>query len=127
MEKKKREEQFDLLRVLCCIMIILLHCGSGYAEEKFISEVPKYYALIGRFYETITRVAVPCFVMMSGRFLLSDERNKKYGYFYKKSFYKLGVPALAFSILYVLYAYAQLVLATMLEIETNKGWSDPTY
>lgn len=101
---RQRENNLDLLRVICTIAVIALHAGSGYADEYLAGE-PKYYFIIGNIFHTLTRFAVPCFIMLSGAFLLSDERNMNYSWFYKKSYRQLGVPLLWLSMLYVVYTY----------------------
>lgn len=57
-------------------------------------------------YNTLSRFAVPCFVMLSGAFLLSDNRNGEYKYFYNKSVKTIILPTLIFTILYFLYSEA---------------------
>ena len=41
--------------------------------------------------------------MLSGAFILDNKKNVQYKYFYSKSFAKIGVPTVVFSILYILY------------------------
>jgi surface polysaccharide O-acyltransferase-like enzyme len=41
--------------------------------------------------------------MLSGAFILSNEKNDDYKKFYSKSFCKIGVPTVIFSLLYILY------------------------
>lgn len=54
-------------------------------------------------YNTVSRFAVPCFIMMSGAYILSNSENKNYILFYKKSFMKIGVHTLIFMVMYILY------------------------
>ena len=41
--------------------------------------------------------------MLSGAFIIDNERNAKYSKFYSKIFFKIGVPTIIFSGLYILY------------------------
>lgn len=41
--------------------------------------------------------------MLSGAFILDNDKNMEYKKFYSKSFAKLGVPTIIFSVLYILY------------------------
>ena len=60
------------------------------------------------FFNVISRSAVPCFVMLSGAFILS--KNIDLQIFYRKSFFKLFLPTLIFSVLYVFYdALTQII------------------
>ncbi|MBQ9280421.1 MAG: acyltransferase [Clostridia bacterium] len=54
-------------------------------------------------YNCIGRFAVPCFLMLSGVFLLDNSSNKEYKYFYKKSFKRIFMPTILFSMIYLFY------------------------
>lgn len=54
-------------------------------------------------YNSISRFAVPCFIMLSGAFILDNKKNADYKKFYSKAFAQIGVPTIVFSILYILY------------------------
>lgn len=62
----------------------------------------------------IVRFAVPCFLMLSGAFILADERNADYKYFYKKSFRNIGITSIIFCLLYVLFRMAKLGLSVFI-------------
>lgn len=65
-----------------------------------ISELQAIFACVCK---AMAGFAVPCFVMLSGAFNLADERNAKCGPYYRKTFLKIGVHTVVFSILYFLY------------------------
>ena len=88
------------------IGVMLLHIGDDYIYV--IEGEPNYYYTIGNLCLSLTLFGVPCFLMISGGFLLSNNRNKDFGYFYKKSFRHIGLPVLIMSLLYVLYNIAKL-------------------
>lgn len=93
----KREWNLDLLRVFCCIAVILEHsCGAYINDTKNIWGGGILCAVASASY-----FAVPCFLMLTGAFV-----NRRIGNvydFYKKSFIKIGVPSLIFSVLYSLW------------------------
>lgn len=99
----KRDVNLDLLRVISCIMVISLHVGAIYGNKINI-EYPSYYFTVGNFYHSIGRAAVPIFIMLSGLFLLRNIKNLNYKYHYKKTFSKIIVPTIIFSILYFIYS-----------------------
>lgn len=104
---KYREANYDLLRLVCTIAVIVIHVSACYKDaitnnEIFGYVIEKNVTTI-LLYNTISHFAVPCFVMLSGAFLLSDNRNAEYKYFYKKSIKSIVIPTLVFSMLYVLY------------------------
>lgn len=43
------------------------------------------------------------FVHWTGAFLLTNEKNSNYKYFYRKSFFKIGIPVIIFTVLYIAY------------------------
>lgn len=104
LKEHEREGAFDYLRILCTIAVILLHVSAlsvtKMLETGDIAWVPNVLNCIPRF-------AVPCFVMLSGAFLLDDERNCDYGYFYKKTLTKLLIPVAVFSAIYFVYCEIQ--------------------
>ena len=100
---KVRENNMDLLRVIAAVMVISLHIGSIYGSHLGV-KYPSFYFTVGNFYHSVTRVAVPIFIILSGAFLLDDIKNINYRYYYKKTFKKIVIPTLIFSFLYVLYA-----------------------
>lgn len=106
---EKREGNYDLLRIISAVAVIMIHVSSrwfGYAIDT-IAQGLSMQDIVSPFwlciYNSVSRFAVPCFVMLSGAFILDNERNAEYRNFYSKSFSKIGVPTIVFSILYVLY------------------------
>ena len=97
----QRERNFDLLRAISCISIVLLHVASLYTEhENVIAAHTAAEFSFSDFFQIITRTAVPCFVMLSGAFMLGKKKLDISG-FYKNSFLKLGIPTILFSLIYI--------------------------
>lgn len=106
MMQEERCYNYDLLRIVCCIAVIVIHVSTTYSSA--VTDVNRLGALYTEhiptmlIWDTMARFAVPCFMMLSGAFLLSDQ-NKDFKAFYRKSFVKLGIPTLIFSVLYFLF------------------------
>lgn len=105
-----RENNYDLLRILGTIAVIAVHVhGTWYINAvRDISEIGLHIEDIHALfllclYNATTRFSVPCFIMLSGAFILDNKKNMEYKYFYSKSFRKIGVPTIIFSALYILY------------------------
>ena len=84
-EDKGRENNFDLLRIISMILVISMHSAIYYKSQYL--EVYKgntEFLLITNFFDSISRFAVPCFMMISGSFLLADKKNIDYTFFYSK-------------------------------------------
>ena len=90
-----RQNNFDLLRIIATFAVILIHVNVYISGQKNISLIDYNTQ---SFINVITRFSVPCFVMMSGAFILSNRDNSEYKRFYAKSFYKIGIPLIIFSI-----------------------------
>lgn len=107
---KQREYKYDLLRVVSMMAVIMIHV-SGTWVNGFSTIMARggtsvdelLHPLSACIYDSISRFAVPCFIMLSGAFILADRRKEDYLLFYKKSFYKLGTHTLIFTVLYTLY------------------------
>lgn len=106
---EKREGNYDLLRIVSAVAVIMIHVSAGWLANAvndiaerglFIEDILSPFWLC--IYNSISRFAVPCFVMLSGAFILDNEKNIEYKNFYVKSLSKIGVPTIVFSILYVL-------------------------
>jgi len=93
---KNRERNYDLLRSVCAVMVVVLHAAAFY-QHSDISQ----YSNIGIFWQGVTRTAVPCFIMLSGAFLLSDERWKSYQFAIKKTIKVIMIPTLIYSIIFI--------------------------
>lgn len=80
-----RDYSIDLLRVSAAIGVVLLHSAAIYLE---VSPVNSFRWEFANIFDTLTRWAVPVFVMMSGAFLLKKEISLKllYGKYIKHLF-----------------------------------------
>lgn len=104
---KSRQSNFDLLRIISTFAVVLIHVNANVADSNNISLVGfNFCSLIN----IITRFSVPCFVMLSGAFILSNEKNADYKHFYAKSFYKIGIPLVIILILSFLIAEMKAII-----------------
>ena len=72
---KTREYSFDLLRVISMFMVIVVHVSNVYSRSYGIISNQSY--IISLIFNTISRISVPIFLMISGALLLDREFNKK--------------------------------------------------
>lgn len=104
----RRENNYDFLRILSTMAVIVIHVSSVYTGAitytEPIGDVFIYDMDIALLFNTLSRFAVPCFVMLSGAFILADTRNSEGVFFYRKILIKLGIPVMVFSILYFCYS-----------------------
>ena len=108
-----RESNYDLLRVLSTFSVVLLHTSSSFLKFNEL-DVPLNLNFPIMLLHVLTRFAVPCFFMLSGAFLLSNEQNADHKYFYKKSAKTIGITGALFCLLYVLYDIVKLIVELFL-------------
>lgn len=106
-QKKIRENNYDLLRIICTIAVIMLHVSAQYitaiTDETVFGVTYTNNMFWTCLYRSFVSFAVPCFMMLSGAFLLSNEQNVQFSVFYKKSFQNIGIPTVIFSFLYTAF------------------------
>ena len=72
MTKKKKIIWIELLRIVACLGVIMLHMGSQHFRDI---PVDSYSWKVSNLYHGITRFAVACFVMISGSLYLDKGRT----------------------------------------------------
>lgn len=105
----KREENYDWLRIISMIVVIMIHVSATWVGgfSHYVSDGGDanelLHPIMAYVYNSISRFAVPCFIMLTGAFVLDDNRTSDYKMFYQKKLSKIGVPTLIFSCLYIAY------------------------
>lgn len=98
--KNKRNYNLDLLRILACFMVIVIHVAAyrWYDVPYYIFDFKVY-----NFYDSLVRSAVPLFVMISGVFFLKESKTKDIKKIYLKNILKLIIIYFLGSLLYCIY------------------------
>lgn len=96
--KTTRYAYIDLLRCLAVLLVIMLHCVSGYANNTALFGTRTWWAC--NIINSFARMGVPLFFMISGFLLLSSEGTCRIGAFYKRRFSKLCIPFLFWDVIY---------------------------
>jgi len=92
----KREFSLDVLRVLACFMVLVVHACDPYNLMEKGREAPFWGAIIG----SLLRPCVPLFIMISGALLLPAKLSM--GEFYRRRGTRVLLPFLFWSVLYAL-------------------------
>lgn len=66
--KDKRENSFDYLRVISMFMVIIVHVSNVYSRSYGV--ISDWNYIVSLIFNTISRVSVPIFLMISGALLL---------------------------------------------------------
>lgn len=86
----------DLLKIISAFTVVFLHTTCN-IYNQFSPEWNKQLVI-----NTLTTFAVPCFMLISGAFLLNKE-EENIGVFYKKRLPKIIIPTLFWSIIFILF------------------------
>ena len=89
------------------LLVIILHINAHYMGFSGTNELTTN---IESLINVLTRVSVPCFVMLSGAFLLNKEKNKNFRVFYSHAFYKTTIPFIAVSILLLSFSFVKVII-----------------
>lgn len=69
---RKRIYYLDILRVIACMAVVMIHASSGYVTKDFGG----FNFWVGNVFDSFARIGVPLFVMISGSIML----DKDYSY-----------------------------------------------
>ncbi len=94
----KRLVYLEWLRILAALAVVTIHVSAGVVTDN--AQEYKTPWMAGNFFETISRWAVPMFVMISGALMLSSTKEISTAAFLKKKLAKILIPLTAFSIIY---------------------------
>ena len=97
---KEREYSFDVLRVIAMIMVVIIHVSNVYTRSYNFIDTNSY--LVSLIFNTISRVSVPIFFMISGALLLDRSFDFKK---YKKRILKILILIVVWDILYLVWEY----------------------
>lgn len=97
---KQRNISLDLLRVICCFMVIGIHVTPMFAwfENMGVSQIENILSIL---IQSFVRVGLPVFFIMSGMFLLNEKMDNLF-VFYKKRIPAIIIPFLVYSFLHFL-------------------------
>ena len=117
------EENINFLRIIACIMVIGIHVSAIHAIKYCeLSSGGEFKFLISNFWYGISAPAVPVFVMISGKYAL-NRKNIDYRKYYIKIFRRIYVPAILWSIIYMLLRYYYQNISLKIVVNSAIGGS----
>jgi len=90
----------DLIRVCAMFFVVFLHSAAPILYK--IGKIDFSYWMIGNIYDSMVRMAVPLFFMVSGVLLL-NQKEEPLLVFFKKRFLKVVIPLIAWSFIYIIF------------------------
>lgn len=98
----KRDNSIDLLRIVASFFVVAIHVSGTYDIMMTNGLLAPSYSLSVMM--NLTDCGVSIFFVISGAFLLSNDRYASFKTFYKHSAKTIAIPTLIFSIYYILYS-----------------------
>ncbi len=100
---KTREFSFDILRVVAMCMVIIVHVSNVYSRSYGFIGNGSFIVSLG--FNTISRISVPIFLMISGALLLDRSFNKTK---YFKRLIKFIILIIVWDIIYLIWEWLYL-------------------
>lgn len=101
--ENKRLTNIDLLKIISIISVIFIHVSSVNIFDLRYTRLVNNNFLIINFYNIITRFCVPCFLMITGMFLLDKDISIKT--IYKKYILRIAIVYIIFSLIYSIFQH----------------------
>jgi surface polysaccharide O-acyltransferase-like enzyme len=102
----KLDISVDVIRTVAIIMVIFLHATADLTIVH-INQLEILRWTVNDVYQSIGRICVPLFVMLSGALLLQPEKHDTLSTFFKKRWARIGLPWIFWGAVY--YAWTFLV------------------
>ena len=112
--ESKRFDYFDGLRVVCAILIVLIHSTSVMFYSDMLSDSVWWFMNITN---SFSRVGVSIFFMISGALLLKSSKNDSIEYVFFKRVVKIVIQLIIFSVIYA-YLYGVIIDDTNFTIKS---------
>ena len=102
MNRENETIPVDLIRTVAILGVLLLHSANDLTIQV-LGNLEIWRWLIVDIYQTVGRMGVPLFVMLSGALLLAPGKDEGLGMFFKKRFSRIGLPFLFWGLAYFLW------------------------
>lgn len=99
---KERIDYIDFLRVIAMFMVVTIHVAAYYLFDPTVAIGSKTW-LIAHFFYTLSRSAVPVFIMISGLLQLSSEQTLSITSYLRKKSFRIILPLVFWSIIYLFW------------------------
>ena len=111
-QKSRLPISVDLIRTVSIVGVILLHASNDLTSQPMgltmnsgamTLEIFRWSAVT--IYQSVGRVGVPLFVMLSGVLLLQPGKTEDLGTFFKKRWARIGLPFIFWGVIYFLWDF----------------------
>ena len=102
---RKASVQVDLIRTLAILAVIVLHATRDATSFQPEADFEVWRWWIVDIYQSLSRVGVPLFVMLSGALLLQPSKKEPLRLFFKKRWTRIGFPFLFWGAIYFAWRF----------------------
>jgi len=96
---KQRLPYADAARALAICLVVILHIAGSLVLKGYAAGKLNWF--VANFFESVTRISVPLFVLVSGTLLLDPHRNESMPIFFRKRFFKILIPLIGWSLIII--------------------------
>ena len=94
----------DLIRTIAIVGVILLHAANDLTIQQMGQlEIVRWVTV--DIYQSLGRIGVPLFVMLTGALLLQPSKNESISVFFKKRWARIGLPFIFWGAAYFAYDF----------------------
>ena len=89
----------DAARALAISLIVILHIAASLVDKGYAAGKLNWW--VANLVDSVARIGVPLFVLVSGALLLNPHRDESLPIFFRKRFIKVLIPLLGWSVIYI--------------------------
>jgi surface polysaccharide O-acyltransferase-like enzyme len=89
----------DASRALAISLVVILHIAAAMVDKGYASGRVEWW--VANLVDSVARIGVPLFVLVSGTLLLDPQREESLPVFFRKRFVKVLIPLLGWSAIYI--------------------------
>jgi surface polysaccharide O-acyltransferase-like enzyme len=104
-QERIRAIPVDLIRTVAIVGVILLHAANEVILVPQMNQAEIYRWWMVNIYQTLGRMGVPLFVMLTGALLLQPSKIEPLRVFFKKRWARIGLPFLFWGAIYFAWDY----------------------
>ena len=114
--EKSRDNSIDILRMAAAFLVILTHTLGSYNIMIINGKLPASFSMM--LLMSLADCGVTVFFLISGAFVLRNDENASFRYFYSHIARTIAIPTIIFSIWYLIYS----LIPAIVRNDTGKIW-----
>ncbi len=113
----KRNYSLDIIRIVAALAVVMIHCSSNFIKQF---DPPSAEFMLGNFLDSISRIGVPLFLMISGALFLNEKKEVTIKGILTKNVKSLAIITLLWAIIYAVVFYVILPASDGKEVDMER-------